>query len=85
MSQGFPLTLARFRYSATFASAGGGGEGLVRPPGVSKLSVVELSGINQRIALDKYSRLVVRFLILGQKLNLFWGVKGQIFAKSEIF
>ena len=31
------------------------------PPGVSKLSVVELSGTNQRIALDEYSRLVVRF------------------------
>ena len=37
---------------------GGGG---CDPPGVSKLSVVELSGKNQRIALDEYSRLVVRF------------------------
>ena len=55
------------------------------PPGVWKLSVVELSGKNQRIALDEYSRLVVRFLILGQKLTPFWGVKGQIFAKSAFF
>ena len=29
--------------------------------GVSKLSVVELSGKDRRIALDEYSRLVVRF------------------------
>ena len=39
------------------------------PPRVSKLRVVELSGKNQRIALDEYSRLVVRFLILGQYLT----------------
>ena len=62
----------------------GGGVGAT-PPGVWKLSVVELSGKNQRIALDEYSRLVVRFLILGQKLTPFWGVKGQIFAKTAIF
>ena len=41
-----------------FASGGGG---VVRPPRVSKLSVVELSGKKRRIAQDEYSRLVVRF------------------------
>ena len=60
-------------------------EGGCDPPGVWKLSVEELSGKHQRIALDKYSRLVVRFLILGQKLTPSWGVKSQIFAKSAIF
>ena len=36
------------------------------PPRVSKLSIAELSEKKkQRIALDKYSRLVARFLILG--------------------
>ena len=51
----------------------------------SKLTVVELSGKDQRIALDKHSRLVVRFLVLGQYLAKFLGVNGQIFAKSAIF
>ena len=36
-------------------------KGAVRPPGFSKLSVVELSGKDCQIALDEYSRLVVRF------------------------
>ena len=43
------LTLARFPYYATFASAGGEG---CDPPSVSKLSVVELGEISQRFALD---------------------------------
>ena len=51
--------------------------GLVRPPlpSVSKLSVAQLSEKNQRIALYKYSRLVMRFLIIDQKLTPFWGFK----------
>ena len=63
------LTLARFPYFATIASGGGGGGGLMRPPRVSKLCVVELSGKSQRLALEDYSRLVVRFWILGQYLT----------------
>ena len=47
------LTLANSPYFATFAS--GQGEG-VQPPVVSKLSVIELSGKNQQIALDECSR-----------------------------
>ena len=47
--------------------------------------VVELSNKNLRIALDEYSRLVVRFFILGQNLTQFLGVKGQIFLKSAFF
>ena len=44
----------------------GGGD----PPGVSKVSVVELSGKKkQRIALGEYSQSVVRFLILGQNFE----------------
>ena len=43
---------------------------LVRPPRVSKPSVVEHSEKKQRIALDEYWRLVVRFFyILGQHLT----------------
>ena len=56
------------------------------PPRVSKLSVVELSGKTQRIAIGEHSRLVVRFFfILGQYLTQLGEVKGQIFAKSTIF
>ena len=55
---------------------GGGG---ATPLGVSKRSVVELSGKDQHIALDEYSRLVVLFLgprsifdpvVAGQRSNL---------------
>ena len=78
------LTLARIRCFATFGRTGGGG--LVRPPlGVSKRSVVELSGKNQQIALAEYSRLVVLFLVLGQYLTQLWQFKGQIFRNSMIF
>ena len=45
------------------------------PPGVSKRSVVELSGKDQQIALAEYSRLVVLFLVLGQYLTQLWQVK----------
>ena len=38
----------------------------VDPPRISKLSVVELSGKKQRVALHQYSRVVLCFLILGQ-------------------
>ena len=55
------------------------------PLGVSKLSVVELSGKDQQIALAEYSRLVVLFLVLGQYLTQLWQVKGQIFGNSMIF
>ena len=60
---------------------GGGG---ATPPGVSKRSVVELSGKDQQIALAEYSRLVVLFLVLGQYLTQLWQVKGQIFGNSMI-
>ena len=76
------LTLTRFPYFATFASGRGGG--LVHPLAVSKFSVIKLSRGNQRIALDKYSRLVVRFFILGQYLTQLLEFKGQTFAKSTI-
>ena len=65
------LTLARLPYFATFASVGGvgGGDHHHHPLHVSKLSVVEISGKIQWIALDEYSRLVVRFWTLGQYLT----------------
>ena len=61
---GYPLTLARIRCFATFGRTGGG-VGATPPLGVSKRSVVELSGKDQQIALAEYSRLVVLFLVLG--------------------
>ena len=62
-----------------------GGVGATPPLGVSKRSVVELSGKDQQIALAEYSRLVVLFLVLGQYLTQLWQVKGQIFGNSMIF
>ena len=85
MSKSNVLTLARIRCFATFGRTGGGGW-LVRPPlGVSKRSVVELSGKDHQIALPEYSRLVVLFLVLDQYLTQLWQVKGQIFGNSMIF
>ena len=56
------------------------------PPRVSRLSAVELSGKEkQRIPLDDYLRLVVRFVILGQHVTQLREVKGQTFAKSTLF
>ena len=52
------LTLAGTRHFAI----PDGTRGDANPLGVSKVSVVGLSGKYQRIALDEYSRLVVRFL-----------------------
>ena len=60
------LTLAGTRHFAILDGSRGGG---CDPPGVSKLSVVELSRKDWQIALDEYSRLVVRFLTLGQNLT----------------
>ena len=56
------LTLARKPCFATFAGVGGGNG--ATPLGVSKRSVVKLSGKDQQIALAEYSRLVVLFLVL---------------------
>ena len=50
---------------------------MIRPPRVSKLRLVELSRKKQRIALDEYSGLVVRFLVLGQYMTQFWGSKSN--------
>ena len=61
---------------------GGGG---CDPLGVSKRSVVELSGKDQQIALADNSRLVVLILVLGQYLTQLWQAKGQIFGNSMIF
>ena len=78
------LTLARIRCFATFGRTGGG-VGATPPLGVSKRSVVELSGKDQQIALAECSRLVVLFLVLGQYLTQLWQVKGQIFGNYMIF
>ena len=45
------------------------GGGRCDPPRVSKLTVVGLSRKDRRIALDEYSRFVVRFLVLDQYLT----------------
>ena len=69
-----PLTLAG--YGVSPPSVGQGGGGCNPPPlGISKRSVVELSGKDQRIALAEYSRLVVLFrsifdpVMAGQRSN----------------
>ena len=74
------LTLARFLFFATFASGGGGCD----PPGVSKLSVLEFSEKNSGLLMTILA-IGSAFLILGQNLTQFWGIKGQIFVKSAIF
>ena len=78
------LTLARIRCFATFGRTGGG-RGWCDPLGVSKRSVVELSGKDQQIALAEYSLLVVLFFIPGQYLTQLWQVKDQIFGNYIIF
>ena len=55
------------------------------PLGVSKVSVVELSGKHQRIAFDECLRLVLRFLTLGQSLTQLWGVNGQFSWNRQFF
>ena len=62
-------------YGVSPPSVGQGGVGAT-PLGVSKRSVVELSGKDQQIALTEYSLLVVFFLVLGQYLTQLWQVKG---------
>ena len=63
----------------------GGGVVGATPLGVSKRSVVELSGKDQQIALAEYSRLMVLFLVLGQYLTQLWQVKVKILGNSMIF
>ena len=58
--------------------------GGVRPPWRFETKRRRAYRKKQRIALEDYSRLVVRFWILGKKITTFWGVKGQIFAKTAI-
>ena len=77
----FILTLARIRCFAIFGQTGGGCD----PLGVSKRSVVELSGKDQQIALAEYSRLVILFLVIGQYLTKLWQIKGQTCGNSMIF
>ena len=60
-------------------------KGVRSPLGVSKRSIVELSGKDQQIALAEYSRLVVLLLVLDQHLTQLWQVKSQIFGNSMIF
>ena len=71
------LTLACFLYFATFASGGGGVFGATP----LAFGNQELSGKKQ-IALDKYSRLVVRCSILGQYLTQLGEV---IFSRNRYF
>ena len=66
LSWAFVKTFAGTRHFAILDGTRGGGGNPLR---VSKVSVVELSGKDHRIALDEYSRLVVHFLTLGQNLT----------------
>ena len=81
-----PITLFNPRPDTVFRHLRSDRGGSATPPlGVSKRSVVELSGKDQQIALAEYSRLVVLFLVLGQYLTQLWQVKCQIFGNSVIF
>ena len=61
------LTLAGTRHVAILDGTGGGIG--ATPLGVSKVSVVEPGGKDQRIALDEYSRLAVRFFGFRSKFD----------------
>ena len=63
------LILARARRFSLRGRAWGGGGVDATLHRVSKLNAVKFSRKNRRIALDEYSRLVVRFLVLGQYLT----------------
>ena len=65
------------------AQEGGGEE--VQPRGISKVSAVELSGKDQRIALDEHSRFVVRFFNSRWKFHPVMRGRGQSFPESAIF
>ena len=77
------LTLAGTRHFAILD--GTRGVGATPSLCVSKVSIVELSEKKHRIALEEYSRLVVRFLTLGQNLTQLREVNGQNFPESAIF
>ena len=61
------------------------GGGLVRPPADRPLIVVDLRLKKQSMRLDGISRMHILFLVLGQHLISLDQVKGQIFAKIDIF
>ena len=75
------LTIAHVPYFATFASGGG----LVRPPWRSAPGFRRPSRKKQSMRLDGISRMHILFLVLGQHLISLDQVKGQIFAKIDIF
>ena len=56
-------------YTPIFITRTCRGGGRIDPPRVSKLRVLKFSEKKRRISLDKYSRLVVRFFVLGQYLT----------------
>ena len=58
------FTVAGTRHFVILDGRRGGGRCWCAPLGVSKLSIVELSGRNWRIAFGEYSRLEVRFIPL---------------------
>ena len=62
--QVFYLFVIGRHWPSPFSTAQGGGGGATPPDPshVSKLRLVELSKTDQQIALDAYSRLMVRFL-----------------------
>ena len=64
---------------------GGGGVGWYDPPGDRPLIVVDLRGKKQSMRLDGISRMHILFLVLAQHLISLEQVKGEIFAKIDIF
>ena len=58
---------------------------MVRPPWPFETKRRRAYPKKRRIALDEYSRLVVRFFILGQNLTPFRGVKGKFSRDRQFF
>ena len=80
-----PLTFARFFVFRQLRQRRGRGGGVYDPPGDQRLIVVELRGKKQSTRLDEISRMHILFLVLNQHLTSLGQVKGQIFAKNDIF
>ena len=57
----------------------------MRPPDVSKLSIVALREKHQSIALDEYSRLVVYFVYPRSTFDLVMAGKRSIFGEIGVF
>ena len=75
----YPRPFSAFRHFRQWKGVG------TTPPGVSKVSVVEPSGKNQRIRARRVLGTGIAFFDHRSKFEAVLGVKAQIFAKSAFF